>query len=562
MIRRLYIKNVALIDEAEAEFEDGVNVLSGETGSGKSVILDSLNFVLGSKADKSMIRFGESEAQVRAEFELAGDDPAIEILREMDIDSDGEIIISRRFDFSGKSKISVNGAAVSASMLKALSQRLVDVHGQSEHFFLLDEGNQLKTLDSLLDEEGAKIKAELAAAVTKKRGINDEIKSLGGDEGERARRADMLKFAIDEIERAGVEIGETDRLKERQRILQNSQRIFEALNEAQGSLSADEGALDKVRHARSEMESLSDMGEDFKNLYERLENTLAELEDIEGAVEGLFEDTSYSETEADQISERLYLLSSLKRKYGGDEESILGYLEKSKKDYDDLQNAEEKIGKLEQELKETNDEIYALCVKLTEKRKAAAKDFCKNVTRELTTLNIPHADFDVRFTDYDRSTANLNSASGTDAVSFMFSANKGEEKKPLSKIISGGEMSRFMLAVKTVLRDINGISTFVFDEIDSGISGHTANVVAEKFISLGRSAQVLAVSHLPQVCASAATQFRIYKVEEGEKTFTRIERLSEMERVDEIVRLLGGEPSDAAREHAKELLNLYSEKRS
>ena len=557
MLHRLHIKNIALISEADIEFDDKLNVLSGETGSGKSVILDSINFVLGSKADKTMIRFGEQEATVRAEFIVDENSAAAEILREYDIETDGEIIITRRLNVDGKGSIKLNGNTVTATMLKSVTQHLVDVHGQSEHFFLLNEENQLKVIDGICGAQVAETKHNLAELIAQKRELKSKIAALGGDESERERKLDLLKFQISEIESAELKVGEFEELKARQNIIANTEKIFSALNTAHSLLSDDGGSIDGISSSKHYLNTISGFGEDYEQIAARLENLSVEASDIAETLSDLADNLTFDEQEASYIDERLTLIKALKKKYGEDEDHILRFLEDAKAEYDAISDSANAIEKYEKGIFECDGKIFALCQKLTDLRKNTADKFCKAVTAELKTLNIQNASFEVEFNIYDRQTANLQSANGSDIICFMFSANKGEPLKPLSKVISGGEMSRFMLAVKTQLKDLNGISTYIFDEIDAGISGYTAKTVAEKFIKISQNTQILAVSHLPQVCAASSAQFLIYKVEENSKTLTKVKRLTDDEKISEIVRLTGSVKSDVATEHAKELINQF-----
>ena len=557
MLHRLQIKNVALIDEAEIEFDKNLNVLSGETGSGKSVILESINFVLGSKADKSMIRFGEQEASVRAEFVVDGNSAAAERLRELDIDTDGEIIISRKFTLDGKSAIKINGCAVTAAMLKSVTQRLVDVHGQSEHFFLLSEENQLKVIDGICGDKAEELKKTLAALISEKRECKAQIKAFGGDESERERKLDLLNYQIDEIEAAAVKPGEYDELKARQLILANTEKIFSALNAVHSLFSDDGGCIDGISSAKHYLNGISSFGGDYSQAAARLEGLYDEACDISETVSELADNLTFDEKEAQFIDERLSLLKNLRKKYGADEEQILAFLKDAKARFDAISDSANAIERLEKQISECDDKIYENCLKLSGLRKSAAEKFCKEVTEELKTLNIKDAQFEVSFNSYDRNSANLNSADGSDELCFMFSANKGEPLKPLNKVISGGEMSRFMLAVKTRLKDLNGISTYIFDEIDAGISGFTAKTVAEKFIKISQDTQIIAVSHLPQICAASTAHFLIYKCEENAKTVTKVKRLSEEEKIGEIIRLTGSVNSEAAQNHAAELIKQF-----
>ena len=554
MLQRLFVKNVALIENADIEFDAGLNVLSGETGSGKSVILDSINFVLGSKADKTMIRYGEQEATVRAEFFVAQNSEAARKLEEYDIETDGEIIITRKYSIDGKGGIKINGNTVTASMLKSITQHLVDVHGQSEHFFLLSEDNQLKVIDGILGDKAAELHEKLSFLIAKKREIKAKIAELGGDGAERERRLDLLNYQINEIESAALREGEYDELKARQNILANTEKILSALGGVRTILSDDGGSLDALSSARHLINGISAYGDDYAQIATRLEGLYAETSDIAETLSDLADDLSFDGREAEEIDERLTLIKGLRKKYGADEGEILSFLEKARAQYEALSDSANAIERYGAEISECDDKIYSICLELTKRRKSAAEKFCKDVTAELKTLNIPNAQFSVSFNEYDKSSANLQSAGGSDSVCFMFSANKGEPLKPLSKVISGGEMSRFMLAVKTILKDVNGISTYIFDEIDAGISGFTAKTVAEKFVIISKSTQILAVSHLPQVCAAGDAQFLIYKTEENGKTLTKVKKLDEESKIEEIVRLTGSVDSPAARQHAKELI--------
>lgn len=557
MLERLYIKNVALIEEADVSFDNKFNVLSGETGSGKSVILDSINFVLGSKADKSMIRFGTQEALVKAEFSLTDDCAAAKILEELDIEADDTLIISRKFSQDGRGSIKINGNTVTTGMLKKIAAHLVDVHGQSEHFFLLNENNQLNVVDTLCGEKLLKLKDELAQLLSLKKEYLGKIASLGGSEQERAQKLDMLAYQIAEIEKANITVGETERLKAKKKLFDNAEKVMSAISAVREIFSADNGCIDLLSTAHRQICAISDIDKEYEELCERLDNLSIEAEDLNETVADLADNLNFDESEAKAVEERLDLIKSLTRKYGADEEQIIAFLENAREQYNSLNDAAAEREKLERKIAEANIKIYDICLNLSTLRKLKCKDFCGAVEEQLKSLNIPNAKFYVDFAEYNADNIEV-SASGADKICFMFSANKGEPPKPLSKVISGGEMSRFMLAVKTQLKGINGISTYIFDEIDAGISGVTARTVAEKFIAISKDTQIIAVSHLPQVCAAASAQFLISKSDNNsEKTVTSIKRLSKSERVEEIIRLTGSIATDAAREHAEELLSQF-----
>ena len=550
MLRTLYLKNVALVDEAEIAFSEGLNVLSGETGAGKSVILDSIDFVLGAKADKGMIRSGQSECSVRAEFSC---DPELlrPVLEELDLEESDTLLIVRRLNADGRSSLRVNGCPMTAAMLRKLTSRLVDVHGQSEHFFLLKEANQLRLLDQIAGTKEAREK--VGELLKERRALQEKLSSLGGDEGERERRADILRFQIEELENAALKEGEEEELLALRTKYQNAEKILGGLKTVRDALLSDGGAADAVNIAHRGLLSIVRYG-DYDALSERLENALAELEDIGETAESLAEELDIDEREAERVESRLDEIRSLKKKYGGSVEEALSFLARAREELSLLENSAEECEKLRVRLENNSALLYATCRKLTELRKAGAEGFTERVVGELRTLNIPSARFEIAFEPYSEEDLPRVNSDGLDRVRFLFSANAGEPPKELGKIISGGEMSRFMLAVKAQLSSLGSIGTYIFDEIDAGIGGKTARVVAEKFSAIARSTQIIAVSHLAQIAAFADREFLIEKQEAEGRTFSRIRLLGEEERREELVRLLGGDRSESALRHADELL--------
>lgn len=557
MLERLVIKNIALIDSADIVFGAGLNILSGETGSGKSVILDSLNFVLGSKADKNMIRYGETEAYVRGEFTVTPQSAAVKALEELDIESDGEIIITRKYSADGKGNIKINGNTVTAGMLKTVSQHLVDVYGQSEHFALLSEANQLSVIDGLCGERAADIKNALSIFISEKRECLRRLKQLGGDSAERARRLDLLSYQIKEIDAAELKDGEEEELSAKRRIIDNTEKIASAVSGSLGAINGDGGGSDGISAARRLMANVSEYGDDYSSVSDRLDAVLAELQDIADTLSDIADGLEFDEADARRVEDRLDLIRNLKKKYGATVDEILAFRDKAGEEFDLLSDSEAVAEKLTKRLEELDESIFGECVKLTELRKNNAENFCRDVESELKSLNISGARFEVRFDEYDKSSANLTSVNGSDKVKFMFSANKGEPLKPLNKVISGGELSRFMLAIKTCLKDLNGISTYIFDEIDAGISGITARSVAEKFTDIAKNTQIIAVSHLPQICAAGDKNFLISKAEQNGGTVTSVREIVGDAKIAEIIRLTGGGETEAARQHAAELIAQY-----
>ena len=555
MLCRLVINNVALIERAEIEFGKGLNVLSGETGSGKSVILDSINFVLGAKADKSMIRHGEKECSVQAVFLPRAENPVFDVLRELEIDRDEELVISRKFSADGRSSIKVNGYSVNATMLRKITVNLVDVHGQSEHFYLLSENNQLGLLDKAAGAPLVQAKEKLSALLADNREIRQKLSSLGGDEAARGRRLDILKFQLDEIENAGLREGEEEQLLSRRLFFNNIEKIMRAVSEAAKQMGDDGGAVDSLNGAKRSLSDIASLSDEYSALADRLESLALEAEDISESLQSMTENLVYDENAANETEERLDLIKSLKKKYGPTIEKIFAYRDTIAEEYDLLSHCDEEFAKLTAQQAKNLSKIYRVCREITALREQAGKDFCGRVEQELKTLNIKNAQFCAEFEPYSEEDAPRASADGLDRMRFLFSANKGEPLKPLSKVISGGEMSRLMLAIKTKMSNVNAISTYLFDEIDAGISGNTAKTVAEKFADIAKDKQILAVSHLAQISAMADNNFLICKRETGAKTLTEILPLDEEGKKRELIRLLGGnEESGAAKTLAEELL--------
>ncbi len=560
MLSRLNIKNVALIENADITFSKGLNVLSGETGAGKSVILDSVNFVLGAKADRTMIRYGETECMVKAEFFVSESAKSVAVLKDMDIDTDGEIIISRKFSESGKNTIKINGNTVTVAMLRKVTDSLVDVHGQSEHFFLLKESNQLKTLDGIIGRELSTEKETLSTFVKERRRIEEQIKLLGGDEKERGRRLDILKFQIEEIELADLKEGEEEELLSKRNKINNLEKIISAVRDAFFAFSGEGGITDNLRIAQRALSSIVRLDDEYSSISEQIEELSINVEDVLGRLSDMQDELYFDENEAEEVERRLDSIRSLKRKYGADKKEIDAYLQKIQEEYELLSDCEGRFSALSNKKAELEKKIYHICCKITEIRKKRGSEFCYRVIEELKTLNILHAQFDIEFNSYNEDDVASANENGLDEIRFLFSANAGEPMKPLGKIISGGEMSRFMLAIKTQLSEINEISSYIFDEIDAGISGKTAKVVGEKLARIAKDTQIIAVSHLAQIASMSDSEYLIEKEEKEGKTLTNVYTLTEKEKIKEIVRLLGGVDSDEyALKHAEELLKQAKE---
>ena len=555
MIKSLELTNVALIDKATIEFGKGLNVLTGETGSGKSVILDAINFVLGAKADKSMIRHGEAACFATAVFDISENASVKKLLDEYGAETDDELIVNRKFTFDGKSAIRVNGEPYSASMLKSLTGYLIDVHGQSEHYSLLKVSEQLKILDKFCKGELENAKRDCSRLCGELKGVDKELGKFGGSESERAIKADILKFQIDEIEKAGFTENEEEELLIKRKKIQSAEKLAEAFSSSRGALSEENCALDMLNSSIRALSAITNLDEKYLTLYERLKAACAEVEDISETIDELSDDCYFDESEADEVENRLETIKTLKKKYGANFEEINNFLVNAITEYDKLINFDAEYAKLAEKKNKLLLELNKSLKTISEIRKKHSVEFCQKVTAQLHELGMKRATFEIEFKDRAEISAAPYPENGNDEIEFEFSANLGEPVKSLSKIISGGEMSRFMLALKTIISEYQDISTYVFDEIDVGISGATAETVAKKFADISKSIQVIAISHLPQVSAMSDCALKISKVERDEKTFTIVEKLDKKEKIAEIARIMGGEnASSIVMKHAEEMV--------
>lgn len=564
MLKTLTIKNVALIEYANIDFKSGLNVLSGETGSGKSVILESLNFVLGAKADKTLIKSGETECVVKAIFAIDNALDVKKILNEFDIESEDDLIIVRKFTIDGKSNVKINGETVTISMLKQITSHLVDVHGQSEHFHLLKTSNQLKLIDKFGAEEILPKINIIKELYQKYNNVCSELDKLGGEESQRLIKIDILNYQIDEIEKLDLKEGEEEELLEIKSKLEYQDKICTALNCVKTTVLEEGGISDILGNALRALSTISNLSQDFSTLEERLSSAFSEIDDIAETAGNMIDDFDFSEYNVDSIENRLESIKSLKKKYGENFEQIQEFLSRANIERERLINFNELAENLLKEKNKLENALYVNYSELHCLRKNFSKIFSKNVLDELTGLGMPNASFEVIFQDFPpREECKFNSSNGIDVLEFNFSANLGEPLKPLSNVISGGEMSRFMLAVKTQTAKFNDIATFIFDEIDAGISGNVARVVAEKFAKISKTVQIIAISHLPQISSMADNNLLITKKESCEKTVTEVTTLNFNDKVKEITRLIGGDlNSISAKAHAEELISSADEFKS
>lgn len=560
MLESLTIKNIALIDDLTIDLGFGLNVLTGETGAGKSLIIDSLALLLGEKADKSLISYGQNFASVEAVFQT-NSAAVLDKLEEFGLDRENTIVIFRKLSVDGKNECRVNGKSFSLSMLKSLTAPLMDLHGQFQHQELLKQTYQL----SILDEYGGNmIKEKLKVyqdAFSEYRRLKKELSKYNFDSRDREKLIDLYSFQINEIEEANFKVGEEESLKEFRLKVLNKEKLMMSVDRLIGMFEgAGEtyGLCDLISKCDKEFCDVVKFIPEQSELASRISSARYELEDIAETLEDIKKNFDFDEFSAEQNEKRLDLLSSLKKKYGDSIEEINEYLAKIKGEYSNLINSAEIVENLEKQIEVAKSELLSAAEELTSARKETAQKFEQNVQNELKELSMKSAKFEVNFVKNDIESAN---ETGFDEIDFMFSANAGQPTRPLNKVASGGEMSRFMLAVKNITADIENIETMIFDEIDTGISGDTASTLAQKLAVIGKNHQVICVTHLAQVASVGNHHFYIFKVEENLKTTTALKNLSDDERINEIARLIGGNISNFSISHAKLMLdagkNLY-----
>lgn len=547
MLTSLKIENVAIIESAAIEFGCGLNVLTGETGAGKSIVIDSINAILGERTSRDIIRTGAQSAKVYAVFEDVNE-RVRNFLDENGIDcEDGVLIINRTLSREGKNVCRINGAPVTVSMLREIGGELIDIHGQHDNQSLLSPEKHCGFVDSFAGN------ADLITDYREKYGrlceIRSKIKKLTTDESSKSQRIDFLTYQIDELEKAEITIGERDELKARKSLINNSQKVIESLNIAYEALKADGAGIDMITDAESEIANASAYMETLGEASEKITDIRYELEDIAETVRDAMTEVDFDPSELENIDERLDLLYRLSKKYGDTEGEMLEYLEKARAELDNIAFSEERVKELQKQEKEALAETETAACKLTESRKTAGEKLSNAICSELEFLDMPNVRFVVKCSDIGLT------ENGKDEIEFLISANAGEEPKPLAKIASGGELSRIMLAIKNVLAETDGVDTMIFDEIDTGVSGRAAQKIAMKLRSASKGRQVICVTHLAQIAAQGDVHLYISKSVSDGKTYTNIKSLIEEERVAEIARIMGGmEITKLQLESAREML--------
>lgn len=554
MLQSLKIENIAIIEQAEFELKNGFNVLTGETGAGKSIIIDSINAILGDRTSRELIRTGATSARVSALFSETGY-AVCDALEEMGIPApeDGCLLVQRLIKADGKNNCRINGEPVTVAMLKNIGKNLINIHGQHDNQALLSREKHVGYLDALAGN--ADLLSAYEQAYTKLNSLIKELENTSTDEEEKARRLEIIGFQVDELESADIQPGERDALMSRRNMYQNSEKVLKALNAAYNAVNGDDedfGAVQRTEDAARALQTAGNYYEDASDIAEKVLALSYDLSEYAADIRNLISSFEFNPVDLNEIEERLDVLYKLSGKYGSTEEDMLEYLAKIKREAEDIELSDERVLILKSEINRTRAETMSLAEKLSQSRKKAGDIFSTAVCEELRFLDMPNVVFKIK---YDRTEL---SSRGYDDIEFLISANTGEEPKPLAKIASGGELSRTMLAIKNVLSDNDNVDTLIFDEIDTGVSGRAAQKVAQKLREVSRGRQVICVTHLAQIAALADNHLKISKSVTDNKTFTQVTALDLDGRKHELARIIGGlEITELQLKSAEEMLNLW-----
>lgn len=558
MLIELNIQEFAIIQKATICFSEGLNIITGETGTGKSIMVDALNLVLGGRSDKNYIKDGSKKTIVEALFFIEDSDDINRILDEYGIElEDNNILITREIHTSGRSVSRVNGRAVTLNILSSLTNKLIDIQGQHEHQSLLSSDKHIEFVDMLGDKNLKENKKKVKREYLELAELKNKLKQLAQNEMERERTIDLLKFQVEEIEEMDLKVDEEESLIKEHKILSNSQELSKLVNTINEKLSLSDysssSVIDEIRSVSKTLSQITDYDESLKVHEETLEGISYSLEDISRDISDYGNNIEFDFEKLDDVENRLGILNKLKRKYGNSIEEIFKYKEKILEELRILLNLDEEIEKINQAIELQEEKLAVHCRELSIERKKISNELEKKMIAELKELNMENASFKVEIKELDNFTEK-----GKDRIEFFISTNIGQGLKPMSKIASGGEISRIMLAFKNILAEVDNINSLIFDEIDTGISGRTAQIVGEKILQISKKHQVICITHLPQIAAMADTHFLIDKnLSEDKKTLTSIIKLKEEERVSEICRLIGGVcVTETTKKHAQEMIDL------
>lgn len=548
MLSLLHIENIAVIQCADISFDKGFNVLTGETGAGKSIVIDAISAIMGERAYRDMIRTGSTKASVRGVFTQV---PELPWFQENGVEYDPETVIQREVYLDGKNVCRVNGSLVSVSILRKLGVQLINIHGQHDSASLFDENNHLLLLDAFSGNEP--LRREYGEKYETYTQLQRQIASLTMDEGEKLRKMEMLRYQIQEIEKAKLTPGEDETLEQRRKLLQNSEKISDNLHDAVNAVYGGEdtdGAASLLGEAERSLSRLSRFSEDFTELHQRVADLMYQVQDVAEELRSARDDLSYSADELEEIESRLDVIHRLRKKYGATCQDILDYKEKASQELDEIVFSDDHLEHLKGQCEKAKEAAWEAAKRLRQSREAGAQVLSRQILSELAQLDMPKVQFQCQFSQTDLT------ASGADLVAFYMSANAGEALKPLSKVASGGELARIMLAMKNVLAQQDQVATLIFDEVDTGVSGRAAQKVAEKLRSVSQNKQVLCVTHLPQLAALATTHFLIAKEERDGRTYTSVTPLDKEGRKRELARIIGGANiTETTLKSAEEMLN-------
>ncbi|MEI5994845.1 DNA repair protein RecN [Candidatus Enterococcus mansonii] len=561
MLQELSVKNFAIISSLQLDFNMGMTVLTGETGAGKSIIIDAMGLLTGGRGSSDYIRQGASKCTLEGLFKMPKNQSLTHLLEELGIETDEDsLVIQRDISTSGKNVCRVNGRIVNIANLRKIGEFLVDIHGQNEHQELMQSEKHLGMLDDFGGNELLKIKEDYEGSYSEYKLIETKVRNRQKNEKEFAQRMDMLQFQSDEIAASQLVLGEEEQLIEERNKLGNFQKIADALTTSYEAINGDgDSSLDKIGYAMNELLSIETLDSEYKSLSEVLQNSYYLLQEASGDLSRHIDGLELDENRLNEVETRLELIRQMKRKYGESIESILDYYQEITQELADADFLEGKTGELETLLIEKRKQVTKHGLELREIRKKIAKKLEKDILRELKELYMERTEFDIRFTELPDEEFGED---GLDHVEFFITTNPGEPLKPLVRVASGGELSRVMLALKTIFSKSQGITSIVFDEVDTGVSGRVAQAIADKIYQISKGSQVLCITHLPQVAAVADYQYFIEKEIIGERTETKVRRLKKNERIAEIARMLSGsEITKLTTEHAKELLNMAEHER-
>ena len=538
MISTMNIKNIGIIEDLTVEFNNGFNVLTGETGAGKTLIIDSLGIISGDRFSKEMIRKGENHSFVELNLFLPDNPNAV----------DGSIIVSREIYENGRNTCKINGRLVTVNELKEFMSKIIDIHGQNDNQTLMEKHEHIKYLDNFIGNDIYGIKSVYSQLFNQYNEIKKELKQNYGDEKEKQRKLDLLKYQFDEIDQADLKVGEEEELDEMHKIMKNSEKIYSSLTEIEDNLS--NNAIEAINNSIRCFEKIEGLGEKYQEKLTELKNIYYEVQELSRDVSYMNSDLIFDEEKRNDVEKRLDLIYSLKRKYGNSVEEILQYKQNIEEEIYNIENCEERNNELKRQLKILETDMFELCSKMDELRGKYGVVLGKSINKELSDLEMPNAKFYVH-KEFNKN--NQFNENGLNDIEFLISTNIGDDAKPLIKIASGGEVSRIMLAIKTVLADSDKVPVLIFDEIDTGISGKAAKSVGEKIKIISKKHQVLCVTHQPSIAAKGDYNYYINKkVKEG-KTVTAIKLLNEKEVINEIARISSGDITESSINHAMEL---------